>query len=58
MGKLKFEDVAVEVLSAEHALVRGGWHLTLEKESVNGLFTLVMKKLPQGWRIVHDHTSS
>jgi ketosteroid isomerase-like protein len=21
------------------------------------LYTLLMKKLPEGWRIVHDHTS-
>jgi len=23
-----------------------------------GLFTLVLRKRPEGWRIVHDHTSS
>jgi hypothetical protein len=24
----------------------------------SGLFTLILRKLPEGWRIVHDHTSS
>ena len=23
-----------------------------------GLFTVVLRKLPEGWRIVHDHSSS
>jgi ketosteroid isomerase-like protein len=58
MGKLSFREISIDVISADHALVRGRWHLTLTKESVGGLFTLLMKKLPEGWRIVHDHTSN
>jgi ketosteroid isomerase-like protein len=23
----------------------------------NGLFTLILRRLPAGWKIVHDHTS-
>jgi len=29
----------------------------MSKETLTGLFTLIFKKLPEGWRIVHDHTS-
>jgi len=58
MGKLTFKEISIDVIDADYALVRGRWHLTLTKESVGGLFTLVMKKLPEGWRIVHDHTSN
>ena len=58
MGKLAFKEIAIDMIGAEHALVKGRWHLTLTKESVGGLFTLMMKKLPEGWRIVHDHTSN
>lgn len=58
MGKLAFKDLDVELLGAESALVKGAWHLTLKKEAAGGLFTLVFRKLPEGWRIVHDHTSS
>jgi|SRR6516165_5644746 beta-aspartyl-peptidase (threonine type) len=58
MGKLAFSDLDVELLGPQHALVRGRWQLTLTKENPSGLFTLIFRKLPAGWRIVHDHTSN
>ena len=57
MGNLAFSDVEVRVLSPGIALVTGKFELTLSKETVGGRYTLVMKKLDEGWRIVHDHTS-
>ena len=27
------------------------------EEKPGGLFTLVLRKLPDGWKVVHDHTS-
>jgi uncharacterized protein (TIGR02246 family) len=57
MGKLAFSDVEVRVLSPGVALVTGKWELTLSKETVGGRYTLIMKKLDEGWRIIHDHTS-
>jgi ketosteroid isomerase-like protein len=58
MGKLSFREIEIEVLSADHALVKGRWHLALKKDTAGGLFTLIFRRLPVGWRIVHDHTSS
>jgi beta-aspartyl-peptidase (threonine type) len=58
MGKLAFSELEIEPLDKTYALVRGRWQLTLQGENPGGLFTLVLKKLPEGWRIVHDHTSS
>ena len=58
MGKLTFSDLKIELLGPDAAFVRGHWQVVLGKETPGGLFTLVMKKLPEGWRIVHDHTSS
>ena len=58
MGKLAFSDLDVELLGPQHALVRGRWQLTLTKENPSGLFTLIFRKVPAGWRIVHDHTSN
>jgi beta-aspartyl-peptidase (threonine type) len=58
MGKLGFEELSVEFLGDDHALVRGRFRLQLGKESPTGIFTLLMRKLPEGWRIIHDHTSS
>ena len=59
MGKLDFYDLQVELLGSDAAFVRGHWHLVMKSagKEQGGLFTLVLKKLPDGWRIVHDHTS-
>jgi ketosteroid isomerase-like protein len=59
MGKLEFSALRVEVLSQDAAYVRGSWRLTMsEGKSPHGLFTLVFHKFPEGWKIVHDHTST
>ena len=58
MGKLDFFDLRVEMLGPEAALVRGHWHLQMKNgQEPGGLFTLVLRKFADGWRIVHDNTS-
>ncbi len=58
MGTLSFEQIAIESLGPKSAVARGIWHLQLaEGKEVKGLFTLILRKLPEGWRIIHDHTS-
>jgi uncharacterized protein (TIGR02246 family) len=57
MGKLTFSDMEVEILGPDAAMARAKWELKLSKEMVGGLFTLVLRKFPDGWKIVHDHTS-
>src|SRR5437870_11966735 len=50
MGKLTFSDVEVEPLGADVAFARGGWHLDFrEAKKARGMFTLLLKRLPQGW---------
>ena len=60
MGRLTFSDLRIAPLSADAATVFGRWGL--ERDTLlppaSGLFTLVFRRTPQGWRIVHDHTSS
>jgi beta-aspartyl-peptidase (threonine type) len=58
MGKLTFRELEIEVLGPTSAWVRGRWKVVLDKETPSGLFTLILKKMPEGWRIVHDHTSA
>jgi len=59
MGTLEFSDLRVEMLGPEAAFVRGAWHLTMpDGKTPHGLFTLVFRKFPEGWKIVHDHTSA
>lgn len=58
MGRLEFSSLRVQLLSPEAAFVRGGWQLTMKDGSQrSGLFTIVLKKLSEGWRIIHDHSS-
>ena len=63
MGTLTFSDLDVDVLSPQHALVFGRWHLARQGEAdadaPQGLFTLLAERQPDGtWRIAADHTSS
>jgi ketosteroid isomerase-like protein len=59
MGKLEFSELRVEALGSDAAFVRGAWHLTMSDGTTpHGLFTLVFRKFPDGWKIVHDHTSA
>ena len=66
MGTLSFRDLDVRMLpgscgKAEFAVVTGRFHLQRtqrgEATKDDGVFSLVWRKGPQGWKIVLDHTS-
>ena len=66
MGKLTFSDVDVRLLpsscgQAEIAVVTGRFHLKRsvhgEAAKDDGIFSLVWRKGPKGWKIILDHTS-
>src|SRR2546428_12920882 len=56
MGTLTFSDLEITLLSPDAAVVLGRWGLKRAKDSPHGRFTLIFKRLPEGRRIVHDHT--
>ena len=59
MGTLEFSNLQIEPLAADTAFVRGQWHLAMsDGKTPHGLFTLVFRRFPDGWKIVHDHTSA
>jgi L-asparaginase / beta-aspartyl-peptidase len=58
MGELDFSGLEFRFLGPDAALVLGKWHLKREKDDIGGVFTLVWQRFPEGWRIVHDHTSA
>ena len=59
MGALDFPKLEFKVLGPEAVLARGQWRLKMPdgKEST-GMTSVTFLKLPEGWRIVHDHSSS
>lgn len=58
MGQLDFSKLEIRPLGEDAALVLGRWHLKRASDELGGIFTLVFQHFPEGWRIVHDHTSS
>ena len=59
MGRLEFSSLEIEPLGPESVLARGHWRLTMpDGTKPGGLFTVIFRKLPEGWKIVHDHTSA
>jgi beta-aspartyl-peptidase (threonine type) len=58
MGHLEFTDLEFRFLGQDAALVLGHWHLTRLKGDIGGVFSLVWQRFPEGWRIIHDHTSA
>lgn len=57
MGTLDFSGLEIRPLGPDAALVLGRWHLQRQAGDVGGIFTLVFRRFPEGWRIVHDHTT-
>lgn len=58
MGVLDFTDIDIKVLSSDFAYVLGRWKLKMKDTTREGLFTIIFQRMREGWRIIHDHTSS
>jgi beta-aspartyl-peptidase (threonine type) len=59
---LRFEDLEVKGLGEDHALVLGRYVLFRPEagDSITGtgFFSLVLRRIDDGWKIIHDHTSA
>ena len=58
MGELGFEILDVQALGADGAIVLGRWVLTETPVAGRGVFSVAMRRTADGWKVVHDHTSS
>ena len=58
MGMLTFSELEFLPLGSDTTTVVGRWHLKRARDEPHGRFTLIFKRTKQGWRIIHDHTSS
>jgi ketosteroid isomerase-like protein len=57
MGKLHFDIISMKALNTDHYFVIGKWHLTRTVGNINGIFTLLLRKTKNGWKIIADHSS-
>lgn len=59
MGALDFPQLDFVTLGAEAVLTRGRWRLKMpDGQELGGMTSVIFRKLPEGWRIVHDHSSA
>jgi len=61
MGRLRFKNLQVTLLAPDAALAVGEYALQLRQsgdKTSKGFFTLVLRRFPEGWRIINDHTSA
>jgi uncharacterized protein (TIGR02246 family) len=59
-GTLTFSELVVRPLAEGLVLVTGKFELKRTKEGggdASGRYTLVVRRTPAGWKIIHDHTS-
>lgn len=60
MGTLRFTVLESRALGTAHEMVVGQFELTRSAAGggdASGHFTLILRKGPAGWKIIHDHTS-
>ncbi len=57
MGKLNFTLLEMKPISKEYYFVVGKWHLKRTIGDLQGIFTLLFKKINGKWFIVADHSS-
>jgi len=61
MGHLTFSGLEIRVLCPDTGFVVGHFRLEREKDGQTdhpqGVFTLIFRKFPAGWKIINDHTT-
>jgi beta-aspartyl-peptidase (threonine type) len=57
--QLAFDELVTTMLGENHALMRGRCILTNPADNTRQYcrYTLIWEKRPEGWRIIHDHSS-
>ena len=57
MGTLSFEILQITPLSKENFVVMGRFHLARAVGNLDGVFTLIFKKVGGKWVAIYDHTA-
>jgi hypothetical protein len=56
MGKLQFEILHQDLVSANNIQTTGTWTLFRTNDTLGGYFVLLWHKKPEGWKIISDAT--
>lgn len=57
MGQLEFELIEMKPLGTTFFYTIGMWQLNRREDTLAGYYNLLWQKLPEGWRIISDHSS-
>lgn len=57
LGSLSFENMDVNLITDDVAVVTGRFNLVKSEQAENGTYSLVLRRFDGAWRIVHDHTN-
>lgn len=56
MGELNFSDIKIKALTNDYAYVLGRWRVEQRDSVKEGLYTIILKRFPDGWKIIHDQS--
>ncbi len=57
MGQLSFDIIEVKPIAKNYYFVVGKWMLQRTAGNLSGHYTLLLRKMKKGWKIVADHSS-
>lgn len=57
MGKLSFDIIQVKAIDKNNYFMVGKWMLQRTAGNLSGHYTLLLRKMNGGWKIVADHSS-
>lgn len=59
MGALDFPELEILALGPDAVMARGRWRLKMpDGQELSGMTSVIFRKMTDGWRIVHDHSSA
>ena len=58
MGTISGSEFDIQILGPATAIASGRWSFTHEEMVLNGVVTLVFRKIHDTWVIVHDHSTA
>jgi len=55
--KLTYGDLDIRIISEDYVYVLGRWKVFQNDSISEGVYTIILRRMPEGWKIIHDHSS-